>query len=64
MQKKTRFKSPARDFAVVILGLAVAISFLFLFWKDLNATSVRTDKKQIATITFKNKIAQRKFTIV
>ena len=62
MQKKTRFKSPARDFAVVILGLAVAISFLFLFWKDLNATSVRTDKKQIATITFKNKIAQRKFS--
>lgn len=61
MQKKTRFKSPVLDFFMVVITLSVAFYFGYSFWKDLNTSSRRTDKEKIATITFKNRIAQRKF---
>ncbi|MBQ7158015.1 MAG: hypothetical protein IJS09_01125 [Treponema sp.] len=61
MQKRTRFKSPLRDALVVLLCMGTAAFFIFLFWKDLNHSSSRSDKDTIATITFKNRIAQRKF---
>ena len=61
MRKKTKFKSHILDFLVVLCGLSVALFFLFLFWKDLNSSIHRTDKDSIATIYFKNRIAQRKF---
>ena len=61
MRKRTRFKSPVLDFFVVVLTLSVAGFFGYTFWKDLNSSSRRTDKEKIAIITFKNRIAQRKF---
>ena len=61
MQKKTRFKSPVRDFFVIVLCLSVAGYFCYTFWKDLNSTARRDDKEEIAQISFKNRIAQRKF---
>ena len=61
MQKKTKFKSPVLDFFMVLITLSVAGYFGYTFWKDLNTSSRRTDKEKIATITFKNRIAQRKF---
>lgn len=59
MKKKT--KSRLLDVFIVALCVAVSTSFLFLFWKDLNHSSVRKDKDSIATIAYKYKIAQRKF---
>lgn len=59
MQKKTRLR--LRDVLVVIICLAITSGSLYLFWKDLNSSSVRKDKEQIATIEFKRKIAQRKY---
>lgn len=61
MQKKTRFRSPLLDAFVTVVCLSISAFFVFLFWKDLNSTAKRTDRDDIATITFKNKIAQRKF---
>ncbi len=61
MRKRTRYKSPVLDFFVVTVCLSVAGYFAWTFWKDLNSTARRTDKQEIATITFKNRIAQRKF---
>ena len=61
MRKKTKFKSPVRDFFVIVLTLSVAGYFSYTFWKDLNSSSRRTDKEKIAIITFKNRIAQRKY---
>ena len=61
MRKRTKFKSPVLDFFVVVFTLSVAGYFGYTFWKDLNSSSRRTDKEKIATITFKNRIAQRKY---
>lgn len=61
MRKRTRYKSPVLDFFVVTVCLSVAGYFAWTFWKDLNSTARRTDKQEIAIITFKNRIAQRKF---
>ena len=61
MRKRTKFKSPVRDFFVIVLTLSVAGYFSWTFWKDLNSSSRRTDKEKIAIITFKNRIAQRKY---
>ena len=61
MRKRTKFKSPVLDVFVVVLFLSVAGHFSYAFWKDLNSTARRTDKEKIAIITFKNRIAQRKF---
>lgn len=66
MKKKTRFRSKvktlARDFLVAAACLSVFAASMWLFWNDLNKSSTRSDKDAIATITFKYKVAQRKFT--
>lgn len=60
MKKKTKSK------LVNILFISACVSlsafFLFLFWRDLNKTSVRNDKTQIASIYFKRRVAQRKYS--
>ncbi len=62
MQKKTKYKSRARDTAVVLLCLFFAFFFLWLFYRDLNAYTVdRSDKLRAGVISFKYKVAQRKF---
>ncbi|MBQ0052512.1 MAG: hypothetical protein KBT11_10705 [Treponema sp.] len=60
MQKRTKSRLVNLTFVVVCTG--IALSFLYLFWKDLNSFTVRTDKTQIATISFKRNVAQRKFS--
>lgn len=60
MQKKA--KSRLRDVLIVAVCLSVFIFSLRLFWLDLNTSSSRKDKDQIATIEFKRKIAQRKYS--
>jgi hypothetical protein len=60
MQKKTRLRL-VNSFFILFCTAACAFS-LFLFWKDLNSSTVRSDKKKIASITFKQNIAQRKFS--
>ena len=62
MQKKTKFRSPLLDFFVVVLCLSLSGYFVWLFWKDLNSSTTRTDKDQIASISFKHNVAQRKFS--
>lgn len=61
MRKRIRFKSLLRDSFVVIFCLSVAGFFAYLFWQDLNSFTVRGDKPEIGTISFKHNIAQRKF---
>lgn len=60
MQKKT--KSRLVNLIFFLVCSSVSLAFLWLFWQDLNKTSVRDDKTQIATILFKRNIAQRKFS--
>ena len=61
MQKKTKSKSRRLDVLVVLLCLLTATFFLYLFWQDLNAFTTRNDKPKIGTISFKEKVAQRKY---
>ncbi|MCH5166214.1 MAG: FecR domain-containing protein, partial [Clostridiales bacterium] len=61
MQKRTRFKSRIHDVLVVLFCLLIAGFFLHLFWQDLNAFTTRNDKSKIGVVSFKEKIAQRKF---
>ncbi len=61
MRKRIRFKSLLLDFFVVLLCLSVAVFFAWLFWQDLNTFTVRSDKDEIGTISFKQNVAQRKF---
>ena len=59
MQKKV--KSRLLDVLIVVLCLSVFTISIRSFWLDLNSSSTRKDKEEIATIEFKRKIAQRKF---
>lgn len=60
-KKKTRYKSALLNTLIVLLFLSLSGASLWLFYKDLTASSTRSDKDQIATVTFKHKIAQRKY---
>lgn len=61
MRKKTKFKSHLSDFFIVLVCLSVCAVSLYFFWRELNHSTVRNDKEKIATIYFKQKIAQRQF---
>lgn len=61
MRKRIRFKSLLRDLFVIIFCLSIAGYFAYLFWQDLNSFTVRSDKPEIGTISFKHNVAQRKF---
>ena len=61
MRKKTKFKSHLSDFLIVLVCLSVCAVSLYFFWRMLNHSTVRSDKEKIATIYFKQKVAQRQF---
>ena len=61
MKRKTKYRSAALNTFVVILCLSVFGGSLWFFFRDLGASSFRQDKDEVATITFKYKIAQRKY---
>lgn len=60
MKKKT--KSKLVNILFISACVSLSVFFLFLFWRDLNKTSVRNDKTQIASIYFKRRVAQRKYS--
>ncbi|MCR4741275.1 MAG: hypothetical protein K5866_00170 [Treponema sp.] len=62
MKKKTKSKFKLHDLLFSLLCIGISAFFIFLFWKDLNLSSTRNDINQIASISFKHKIAQRKFS--
>jgi hypothetical protein len=62
MPKKRNTKLKALDVAVIIFCLLGSGLCLWLFWRDINKTLSKSGETPIATITFKKKAAQRKFT--
>ena len=61
MIQKTRLPSALLNSCVVAGLLAICAVSLYLFFYDLNSSSIRTDKTKIATVNYKYKVAQRKF---
>ena len=61
MQKKTKSKLQFREVLFCLLCLILSFLFIYFFQADLNRTTKRGDKERIATIYYKNNIAQRKF---
>lgn len=61
MSQKTRLPSALLNSSVVAGLLAICAVSLYLFFYDLNSSSIRTDKTKIATVNYKYKVAQRKF---
>ncbi|MDR2803171.1 MAG: hypothetical protein LBB22_02640 [Treponema sp.] len=49
------------DIIAIILCIGGAALAFFLFWRDLNATLTKQNETPIATISFKQKTAQRRF---
>lgn len=62
MKMRRSLKSRGNDYAVVLLCLFLSFTSLFLFWKDVNRTLSKIGETPIGTITFKYKVAQRKFS--
>ena len=60
MKKKTKLRFP--EFLFAVLCLCVFAGSLYMFWKELNSTSSRSDKDSVAVIEFKRRLAQRKFS--
>ncbi|MBP5283618.1 MAG: hypothetical protein J6Y93_03020, partial [Treponema sp.] len=61
MKKKTKYSSRLLDFFVTAVLICIALTFSWFFYQDLNRSGMRTDKTPVATIKFKNRIAQRKY---
>lgn len=61
-RKKTRYKLRPSDVIVFLLCISVCLCSLYFFWKDLNHTTKLNDREEIAHITFKYNISQRKFS--
>lgn len=62
MKMRRSLKSKGNDYAVVLLCLFLSFTSLLLFWKDVNRTLSKIGETPIGTITFKYKVAQRKFS--
>ncbi len=60
MRKKAKFR--LSDLFVTFVCLSVCIVSVYYFWQDLNKYTIRHDKQSIATIVFKYRVAQRKFS--
>lgn len=62
MQKKRNTRSRVLDTLVVLFCLCGIVLNIRFFWRDLNRTLSKLNEEPIATITFKYKSAQRKFS--
>lgn len=58
---KKKAKLKLTDFFIFAFCLSIGASSIWLFYKDLNNSTSRKDKENIGIISFKDKIAQRKF---
>ena len=62
MKKRRSTRSRARDLLVILLCLAGTTASLYLFWMDFNAVLSKTSELPIATVSWKYRAAQRKFS--
>ena len=62
MKKKRSTKSRVRDILVTLLCLSGATLSLWLFWKDFNAVMEKLNELPIATVSWKYRASQRKFS--
>ena len=62
MKKKRSTRSRAKDLLVTLLCLSGATISLWLFWRDFTAVLEKLNDTPIATVTWKYKAAQRKFS--
>ncbi len=62
IRSKSKIKAQIRDTFIALFLLGVCALSLLYFWQDLNHSFTRNDKDAIATISFKYKVAQRKFS--
>lgn len=62
MKKKRSTKSRVRDILVTLLCLSGATLSLWLFWKDFNAVMKKLNELPIATVSWKYRASQRKFS--
>ncbi len=62
MKKKRNTKSRVSDILVTLFCMGGASFSLYLFWQDFNMVMSRLNEKPIATVTWKKKASQRKFS--
>ncbi|MBP7478877.1 MAG: CIA30 family protein [Spirochaetaceae bacterium] len=62
MQKKKNTQLRLSDFAAILICSSAMVISLFLFFKNINKELVKNTENQIATISFKYRSAQRKFS--
>ena len=62
MKKKRSTTSKVRDILVILLCLTISTYSLWLFWKDFNAVMEKNNELPIATVSWKYRAAQRKFS--
>ena len=62
MKKKRNTTSRVRDILAILICLSIATYSLWLFWKDFNAVMEKNNELPIASVSWKYKAAQRKFS--
>lgn len=62
MKKKRNTTSRVRDILTILICLSIATYSLWLFWKDFNAVTKKNNELPIASVSWKYKAAQRKFS--
>lgn len=62
MKKRRSTRSRAKDLLVTLFCLVGATSSLWLFWKDFNTVLSKLNDTPVATVSWKYKAAQRKFS--
>jgi len=61
MKKKRNTKFRALDLAIILLCLGGAAASGTAFWREYNRTLLKLNEEPVGTITFKKRVAQRKF---
>ena len=61
MKKRTKSKFHLTSILIVLLCMSGTVFFAYLFYKDLNTFTVRTDKQPIGIISDSRRVIQRKF---
>lgn len=62
MKKKRNTTSRLKDLLVILICLSIATYSLWLFWLDFNAIMEKNNELPIASVSWKYKAAQRKFS--
>lgn len=62
MKKRRNTTSRLRDLLAILICLSTAAYSLWLFWKDFNAVMEKNNELPIASVSWKYKAAQRKFS--